>query len=182
MEAKGFNEAFDFVVGAEGGFGNDPNDRGNWTTGIIGEGECKGTKFGISAMSYPDMDIEQLSLIDARDIYCRHYWRPMYCELLSYAQAVCLFDCAVNQGKRRSAKFAQRAACVTADGIMGMQTIGAMHRMKNNLFVDCFLAEREKHYRLLSTFDRYGKGWMNRLDHVSKEAGFPVAVSYTLRG
>jgi len=26
-------------VGAEGGHTNDPNDRGNWTTGIIGEGE-----------------------------------------------------------------------------------------------------------------------------------------------
>jgi len=170
MKAKGFNDAFDFVIGTEGGFGDDEHDRGNWTTGVIGEGECRGTKFGISAMSYPDRNIKDLTIEDARSIYYADYWKPMRCDYVAYAKAVCLFDCAVNQGRSRSTRFAQRAVVVTDDGIIGMQTIGALNRMKNSLFVDLFLKEREKHYRSLSTFERYGNGWLNRLDHVRKEA------------
>lgn len=34
---------------------HDANDPGNWTGGEIGKGECKGTNYGISAASYPDL-------------------------------------------------------------------------------------------------------------------------------
>jgi lysozyme family protein len=41
-----FEQAFDRLIGHEGEFTDDPKDRGNWTTGIIGKGICKGTKLG----------------------------------------------------------------------------------------------------------------------------------------
>jgi hypothetical protein len=41
-----------------------------WTTGIIGKGICKGTKYFISAMTYPDLDIKNL-LDQAKAIYKR---------------------------------------------------------------------------------------------------------------
>lgn len=63
-----FKKAFELTVGHEGGYGNDKRDRGNWTTGVIGEGELKGTKYGVSAMSYPDYDIENLTLEQAEKI------------------------------------------------------------------------------------------------------------------
>ena len=47
---------------SEGGFTNDPNDRGNWTSGKIGVGELKGTKYGISAMAYPLEDIKNIGI------------------------------------------------------------------------------------------------------------------------
>jgi len=76
----------------------------------------------------------------------------------------------VNQGRRRAAKFAQKAVCVTVDGIMGNQTLTALLNTGNKLFVDLFLELREQHYRSLSTFPMYGKGWLNRLEAVRKEA------------
>jgi hypothetical protein len=55
-----FDRIFDFVVGSEGGFTDNPADPGNWTGGKIGAGECRGTKFGISAGAHPDLDIANL--------------------------------------------------------------------------------------------------------------------------
>ena len=40
------------VFGHEGGLSLDPNDRGNWTSGVIGKGELKGTKFGIASVFF----------------------------------------------------------------------------------------------------------------------------------
>jgi len=165
-----FDRAFDFVVGAEGGFGDDPHDRGNWTSGIIGEGELRGTKYGISAMSYPNRDIKNLTIADAKQIYQGDYWHPMRCDYVSYPKGLVLFDCAVNQGRKRAARFAQQTVGTTVDGIMGNHTVSAMMLMMDKLFVDTFLSLREEHYRSLSTFDRYGKGWLKRLEHVRKEA------------
>jgi len=165
-----YDDAFNFVVGAEGGFGADPHDRGNWTTGKIGHGVLKGTKYGISAMSYPNEDIANLTLDKAKAIYLRDYWQPTHCDEFDYPKAVVMFDCSVNQGVHRAIKFAQEAACVGVDGIIGPITIGAIQRMRNALFVDSFLEIREQHYRLLPTFGRYGNGWLNRLEHVKAEA------------
>ena len=50
MDSK-FILSFDRVIGHEGLFQNDRDDRGNWTSGKIGVGELKGTKFGIAAMT-----------------------------------------------------------------------------------------------------------------------------------
>ena len=42
---SGFDGIFDFVIGSEGGFTDNPADAGNWTGGRIGAGECRGTRF-----------------------------------------------------------------------------------------------------------------------------------------
>jgi lysozyme family protein len=55
-----FDRVFDIVVGHEGGFTANPADCGNWTGGVIGTGTCRGTRFGISAAAYPDLDIANI--------------------------------------------------------------------------------------------------------------------------
>lgn len=161
-----FDRAFAFVIGAEGGFTADPHDRGNWTGGEIGKGICRGTKYGISAAAYPDLDIGNLSLDDAKAIYCRDYWRPLHCDEFSFPKALVLFDCGVNQGVSRAIRFAQKAVGVAVDGLIGPITIGAIKSASDTDFVLKMLAERERHYRSLKAFDRYGKGWLSRLKHV----------------
>jgi len=167
---KNYDDAFEFVIGAEGGFTADPNDRGNWDTGIIGQGNLKGTKYGISAMSYPHLDIEHLEIDDAKAIYRNDYWLPLGCNYISYPKALVIFDCGVNQGCKRAARFAQSATGSVVDGIIGQHSILAMQVSPDDGFIDRFLALREDHYRHLSTFPRYGKGWLNRLAHVRKAA------------
>lgn len=65
-----------YIKRVEGGFQDDPRDRGNWTSGTIGEGELRGTKYGISAAANPDLDIKNLTWAEADDIYVERYWIP----------------------------------------------------------------------------------------------------------
>ena len=59
---EGFDKAFEFTIGVEGGYVNDPSDPG---------GE---TKFGVSKKSYPNLDIKNLTITQAKEIYYKDYW------------------------------------------------------------------------------------------------------------
>jgi len=158
-----YNTAFLRVVGHEGRFQKDPGDRGNWTTGVIGKGALKGTKYGISAMSYPHLDIENLTLEQARDIYYQDFWIRVSGEELHNALAYQLFDSAINHGIGNAIRILQRAVGVADDGRMGPIT----HRAVRNRGIDdvlkLFNAYRIKFFTSLSTFNKYGRGWMNRV-------------------
>ena len=58
-----FLKAFEKVLRHEGGYVNDPLDLG---------GE---TKYGISKRSYPHLDIKNLTLDQAKQIYFRDFWQ-----------------------------------------------------------------------------------------------------------
>lgn len=100
-----FNEAFEVVLGHEGGFQKIYNDRGNWTGGQVGVGVLKGTKYGITAMSYPKLDIENLTLDQARKIYKENYWDAIEGDSLPPALALVAFDTAINSGVGRAKEF-----------------------------------------------------------------------------
>jgi lysozyme family protein len=158
-----FDISFDRTIGHEGGYQADPKDRGNWTTGVIGKGELKGTKYGISAMTYPNVDIKNLTVDQAKAIYKKDFWDKPGIERFQTVIQFQLFDAAINHGWATTVKMLQRAAGVKDDGIVGPMTIEAV----NNTFapsdiVAYFLAERIEYFTKLSTFQTYGKGWMVR--------------------
>jgi Putative secretion activating protein len=121
-----FDQAFAMVVGNEGGFTNNEADRGNWTSGIVGKGELKGTKFGISAAAYPRLDIANLTLEKAKEIYLLDYWNGCGCDLVPDAVNFVLFDMAVNSGVDAAVKSLQEVLRVQVDGIFGDQTKAAL--------------------------------------------------------
>jgi len=147
-----YDRVFEFVVGEEGGYTADHRDPGNWTGGQVGAGELKGTKFGISAKAYPSLDIYNLTIEQAKEIYRKDYWTPMQLEGRPYGPALCLFDCAVNQGVSRARAILNKVAT------------------SSQPFIVAFQAERAVHYASLSTFKTFGLGWMRRLIRVSLEA------------
>jgi lysozyme family protein len=69
-----FNESFNRLIDVEKGLSNDPNDPGNWTGGRVGAGILKGTKYGISAATYPHINIADLTVDDAKAIYWNDWW------------------------------------------------------------------------------------------------------------
>jgi lysozyme family protein len=85
-EMSFFAAAFAIIVGAEGGYTNNPADPG---------GE---TKYGISKRAYPDEDIVNLTLERAQELYKRDYWDKLNCDGMPWELALINFDCAVNQG------------------------------------------------------------------------------------
>ena len=158
-----FDQAFERLIGHEGKFTNDRQDRGNWTTGVIGKGELKGTKYGISAMTYPDLDIKSLSLVQAKHIYKRDWWDKINADQIDSALVFQVWDFAINAGMGTAKRKLQKAVGVAEDGMIGKQTIQAINNTELNDVLMKFNAERLKYYTSLSTWPRYGKGWTLRV-------------------
>jgi lysozyme family protein len=158
-----YNTAFARVIGHEGKFQRDPQDRGNWTTGVIGKGELKGTKYGISAMSYPHLDIKNLTLAQAKDIYYEDFWLRVAGDELHTALAYQLFDAAINHGIGNSVRMLQRAVGVADDGRLGPVTRAAIAARDMDSVLKKFNAQRIRFFTKISTFTRFGRGWMNRV-------------------
>lgn len=159
---ENFDTAFKQVVGHEGGFTNDRRDRGNWTSGVIGKGTLSGTKFGISAMSYPTIDIKNLTIEQAKEIYRRDFWNKAYCDLLPSGSDYLMFDTAVNHGVSRAAQFLQAALKVTVDGKIGNQTLTAASQADPVELAADFAVARMEFYTEMGSWYTYGKGWSKR--------------------
>jgi lysozyme family protein len=158
-----FNRAFENVIGVEGGFSDDAKDPGNWTGGKEGIGKLNGTKYGVSAAAYPSLDINSITLDDAKAIYHRDYWQVISGDEFPFSIANALFDCAVNSGCASAAKLLQRSLGITSDGKIGKLTIAAAQaKDPTELLID-FLTARAVFYARLAKFELYGKGWMKRL-------------------
>lgn len=115
-----WDRAIAFVLDMEGGYTLDPNDPG---------GE---TNFGISKKAYQNIDIKNLTIDQAKDIYHRDYWNPCRCDNLPFAFAIAVFDMAVNQGTGSAIKTLQETFGVTADGIIGPVTLAAVTTAAND--------------------------------------------------
>jgi lysozyme family protein len=118
----------------EGGFQKDPDDTGNWTGGAKGVGELKGTKYGISAHEFPDLDIENLTQNQADDIYrtgrppqVPPFWNPLYDQIESQPVANKLFDLGVLFGRGTAVKNIQSLVKMVQDGSFGPHTLVAVN-------------------------------------------------------
>ena len=123
MSKLTFDQAFERLIGHEGNFTNDKDDRGNWTTGIIGKGQLKGTKYGISAMTYPQLDIKNLTLDQAKQIYKRDWWDALNANKIDTAIVFQVWDFAINAGMATAKRKLQSAIGVADDGIIGPITL-----------------------------------------------------------
>lgn len=157
MSAENKDYAIDLIIQLEGGdkFTNDPRDPG------------KGTKYGISQAAYPLLDIQHLTLEQAKTRYAEDYWDPIQGDNLRSGLDLLVFDSAVNQGVKSAIKLLQIASGTLPDGIMGSATLTAS--AKEGVLVQ-FARERAMRYATGANFAIYGKGWLGRLFSVFKLA------------
>lgn len=167
-----FDHAFGVVLDHEGGFTNDPRDPGNWTSGRVGHGQLRGTRHGISAASYPQLDIAALTPDDARAIYRRDYWDRLRADELPPSLALLAFDAAVNCGVSRSARWLQSAVGAYPDGTVGPRTLLAVQARSHECDAMCaeMLAVRLLFMSNLPTWPTFGPGWARRLCRLLFEA------------
>lgn len=158
-----FDTAFSQVVDNEGALSMDPRDRGNWTTGVVNSGTLKGSKYGISAMSYPNLDIENLTLDQAKSIYQRDYWSLAGCEMVPDGIKFDLFDMAVNSGVKAAIRALQTAIGSTPDGVIGSDTLMHVRDMPADRLVLRFNGSRLKSMTQMGAWESQGKGWANRI-------------------
>lgn len=160
-----FDTMFDRIMSHEGGLTKNPKDKGNWTGGKVGVGELKGTKYGVSAASYPNLDIENLTREQCKAIVYEDFYQALgmdrFCEPMQFQ----MMDAAYLHGMRNATKIFQRAVMVKDDGIIGRNTMKAASAMSESDKLLRFGAYRILFTTSLSTFDDFGEGWMNRLAH-----------------
>jgi lysozyme family protein len=110
-----YDKSFEFVIKHEGGYVNDPNDAG---------GE---TNFGISKRAYPNLNIKNLTLVQAKAIYEKDYWVAARCNLLPYPLSLAVFDYAVNAGPSKAIKSLQSVCGTSPDGLWGTNTVNKVN-------------------------------------------------------
>ena len=136
-----------FIARWEGGYQNVHNDRGNWTGGEVGVGENKGTKYGISAASYPHLDIKNLTMQQADAIYFTDYWQASGADTMAWPACLLVLDTAVLHGVGTAKAYLQEAG--------------------PNPYV--FAARRLRIYTRMSNWDFWGKAWCLRVADLLEE-------------
>lgn len=158
-----FALALAFTISVEKAFQKDPGDPGNWTGGKVGVGVLKGTCYGISAASYPDEDIANMTPARAAELYRRDYWAKIAGDNLPPAVALMAFDTAVNHGQGVAAMMLQRAVGAASDGKIGPITLGRVRTQPPKAVLLELAARRIVAYAQDPKFDRDGLGWSRRL-------------------
>lgn len=146
-----FDQAFELLIGHEGGLSDNPADKGGLT------------KFGVSQRSYPNEDIRNLTLDRAKAIYLRDFWKPAGCEVVPETIAFDLFDTAINSGIKQAVKCLQTAAGSTPDGILGPQTLRAVAAMDGARLQARFNGARLQFMTSLGAWPNFSRGWANRI-------------------
>jgi lysozyme family protein len=150
-----FDQAFDILLGHEGGFSDHPADRGGKT------------RFGITEAVAREVgyrgDMRELPLDLAKRIYKDRYWGAVRAEELPEAIRYAVFDAAVNSGPRQAIRWLQRAVGAKDDGIIGPQTLAAVRAADPQALLRRMLAQRLRFMTNLPTWPTFGRGWARRI-------------------
>lgn len=150
------------VLRDEGGNDDDPQDPGGRTSRGIIQREYNAYR---ARKKLPLKDVWTASDEEIHDIYHTSYWNP-WCPQLPSGTDLEYFDMSVNAGPHESTLLLQRALGVNADGHIGQVTLHAIEVADPVKLAKAFSDQKRKFYRSLKTFKRFGKGWMNRVNHV----------------
>lgn len=93
-----FDRAFLIILKHEGNYVNHPSDPG---------GE---TNYGISKRAYPDLDIKNMTIEQAKEIYKKDYWDRAGCEKFDWPLCLVHFDTAVQHGVARALDMQKKAS------------------------------------------------------------------------
>lgn len=153
-----FKKALKRVLKHEGGYVNNPHDKGGETNYGITVGTARQYGYTGSMRTIP------MSVVE--DIYKAKFWDTLnlddICKKYGFALAFQLFDAGVNHGLGNAKRLLQRALGVVDDGVIGQITLAELERQAP-LVVDLFNAERIEFYTKIASFNHFGRGWMRRM-------------------
>jgi len=174
------------ILDIEGGYQNNPADRGNYNK----DGELVGTNFGIAAFTYErwygkkatEAAMRSLTKADALEIFEGHFWlRHRIDEIESQQIAEIICDGIINHGtgsrtKKGGVHLAQVALNelgenLTVDGVLGSKTLAAINRQaaaqKGKLHNRYRQLRIEYYHAIVASKPSQSvflQGWMKRMD------------------
>ena len=106
MQKMTFDKALKFVLKWEGGYVNNPNDKG----GATNKGITQTTyNAWLRAKGQNIKDVRHINDAEVREIYYNNYWLKAGCDKMSEKFAILAFDTAVNMGVGRVSEFLKAA-------------------------------------------------------------------------
>jgi lysozyme family protein len=160
-----WEEALKHILKWEGGYVNHPSDPGGRTN--LGVTQRVWEEW--TGKPATEEDMRALTVEMVAPLYKKRYWDAVRGDDLPSGVDLCVFDCAVNAGVGRASRFLQQAVGTTPDGQIGPKTLEAVTALPAEQLVEKFCDLREAHYKSLSTFSTFGKGWMRRLEGIEAE-------------
>lgn len=167
VAADPFDVALAHTLKMEGGYSNDRYDPGGPTNkGITLAVFADWRRERLTAANRAHLiaNLKAIGDDDARSIYAARYWSPAGCASMPPALALMHFDAAVNHGVGTATRMLQSLVGVDADGDIGPQTRAAIGRASLSRLIERYSDARRDRYRQASTFWRFGKGWLRRVD------------------
>jgi lysozyme family protein len=177
-ELARFNTFLPAIQLAEGGYQENPDDKGNYNS----KNELVGTNYGISAALYEDIlgrpptkeDMKNLTEKQASDIFYKKFYIPSN---VGYIQndniAKTILDHSINAGIKGGAIVAQRAlnalgynVPVTGEITPGDETLKGINEVDPAKFFNEYNKQRRLWYRSLSDYAIFGRGWEKRVDRM----------------
>ena len=120
----------------EGGWGNEPEDDGNWTSGKQGIGSLVGTNRGITAWEYSKYlghqasidEMKSMPIEHAMDIFKANYWDKIKGDdIQNQGIANDLYDTCVNEGLVTGIRQIQQASSIEVTGIVDSLTLNTLN-------------------------------------------------------
>ena len=157
-------DIIDGIIKREGGYVNNPADRGG------------PTKYGITLKTLtawrnrivPPEYMAGLEEHEARAIYYSEYLvKPGLDKINSVFVRAFVLDSAVQHGPKTAIRWLQKIVRVPVDGILGPVSLEAINRWDTDVLYRMMLAERCRFYGRLITNDPtqavFAAGWANRI-------------------
>lgn len=163
-----FKPFFDTLMKHEGGYVNDPKDKGG------------ATKFGVTLATWiangydkngdgkiDKEDVKLLDKADAYDIAKKLYWDAVRGdEIKNQSIAEFIFDWGYNSGPKTAIKKVQDVLDLTQDGVIGPKTLGAINSANQEELFEK-LQERRKLFFISivaanPSQEKFLKGWLIR--------------------
>lgn len=176
--AARFNRVSRIVLVNEGGFVDDPDDAGGATNMGIAWSTWQSyakTDLGVD----PTLEnLKRLTAGQAETIYRKRYWEPRgFCKIDNPHVALMVYDWTITSGKAvrevQEILSGQFGKDITADNVMGQQTIDAINEAPDQEALATAIAGARKDYYRSLTLNRDGsrnsnqkflKGWLARVD------------------
>jgi len=157
---ENFTKCLDFTLQYEGGFSDNPNDKGGATNMGI-------THITLSAWRHAPVsvdDVRNLTVGEATDIYKALYWDHVHGDDLPTGVDLAVFDYAVNFGTSGAVRALQSILGVVPDGVMGPQTLEAVNKADAKAVAVAICEHRLTLLERLSDFRIFGHGWTSRVN------------------
>lgn len=150
-----FDEAFDILIGHEGGFVDHPSDPGGATRWGVTEKVARANGY--------EGDMRILPRDFAKQVYKRKYWDAVRADELPEALRYSVFDGAVNSGPSQAIEWLQEALDVGVDGKLGPITLRAAKSADAVRAAILVNALRLDFMTSLPTWGHFGRGWARRI-------------------